>query len=419
VKKFMSGLAAGFLLWAAVVAATPAEAYDASETSSSFSPLIKIQLDGYRFPTNPEPINYNNHTLVPFRSLAQALGLQVSFDANTDTILAENKSVQIKMVLNQHTAYINEQPVQLDVEPILYENRTMIPARFLCEAVGANVTWDANNATVVVKSQERDMDTLVFYGLGSYDNRAYMPYFRNASFTWSRLDADGKLVTNQSEYQWPTDGANDLLHDVKQAQVGTSLMVFSENANGELTKLLADPTKQQAFADSLAAKLAEQDLNGAVLDFETLGKDGDNIPAVQQQYNLFVKKVADTLHAQNRKLTVVVSPLNGAYKGYDYKGLAASADQLYVMAYSYIDDKLPQPNDKVDEALQLALKEVDAGKITLGISVFSETPETVQEKIGLAKRYNVHGVGFWILRLFDDSFLKGIDQSLVLRGEHR
>lgn len=48
---------------------------------------------------------------------------------------------------------VNGKEIQCDVPPQVIEGRTMIPAKYLAEALGASVDWDATNNAVVVTSQ--------------------------------------------------------------------------------------------------------------------------------------------------------------------------------------------------------------------------------------------------------------------------
>lgn len=379
------------------------------------APSISITLDGYRLPTDPAPIGYKGRVMVPFRAVTSALGLQVDYEAKTNTIIAKNQNTEIRFRVGDHTVLVNGQPHQVDAEPIAIDNRSYVPVRFLSETIGALVDWEGATSTVILRSQPRHLHTEVFYGLNSYSKHAYLAKFDEAAFTWSHLDGNGKLAFDQSEYSWP-EGADDLLSSVRAAKVGTTLMVYSTDEQGELTKLIGDKTLTAQFANDLVAKLNEQQMDSAVLDFETLGdpKLATDIAGVRAQYVSFIHDVSNVLHEQGKKLEVVMAPSNGWYQGYDYQGIAQYADQLYIMAYSYVDDKLPQPLDKIDDAIAQAVQDVDPSKLTLGINAMSETPETVQQKIGLAKRYNLHGVGFWILKLFDDPFVQSIDESVTL-----
>ncbi|MGB8955530.1 MAG: stalk domain-containing protein [Tumebacillaceae bacterium] len=410
-KAWLSVCAAFALLTAGPLASTA----HALPMTLGEAQSITVQLDGYPLPLSPEPMQYKERTMVPFRQLADALGIQVDWQADTSTVIATAPDLDLRLQLGNSTALVNGQPVALDAEPVLLDDRTFIPLRFFSEHAGAKVGWEEATRTVSMQSPQRDMQAMVFYGLGSYDKRGYLPQFDQTAFTWSILDEQGRFSTTQSEYSWPAEGADELLSEVKQAQVGSSLMVFSANQKGEITKLLGDEQLQDTFIRDLTAKLDQRQLDGAIFDLESLAPDS------AQAYAAFVQRAATALHAAGKKLQVVVHPLNGAsvFQGYDYKALGAAADALYVMAYSYVDDKEPQPLAKVDEALRMALEQVEPSKLMLGINAVSETPETVKEKIGLAKRYRLQGVGFWILVAFDEAFMQAIDDSLILHDESK
>jgi spore germination protein YaaH len=180
-------------------------------------------------------------------------------------------------------------------------------------------------------------------------------------------------------------------------------MVYALDGNGELTKVLSDSSMRQKSIEGITAAIAENGFGGVVLDFEGLGFKLD---AVEQQklLNNYVKQLKESL-PKDIALSLAVPPLNSAYKGYDYKTLASLADDIIIMAYQYnpvgTKSQVPEPNSLVDQAIQLAL---DAGvskqKLLLGISLNSETSSSVDDKLGLAKRYDLKGAAFWRLGLF-------------------
>lgn len=88
------------------------------------------------------------------------------------------------------------------------------------------------------------------------------------------------------------------------------------------------------------------------------------------------------------------------------------------MAYDYGAKPAPEPNDKVDEAIRLMLEAgVPREKLLLGISMASETEETLRAKVGLAKRHNLKGAAFWRLGLFRDSGIKALEANAIREGE--
>lgn len=149
-----------------------------------------------------------------------------------------------------------------------------------------------------------------------------------------------------------------------------------------------------------------------MLDFEGLGLSGD-IGKAKRDFNEFVTRLAQKTKASDLKLSLALHPLNGAYQGYDYKTLATVADDLIIMAYEYTRGKVPEPLDKVNEAITLALKEVSKEKLVLGISTWSENEKTISSVIGLAKRHQLKGTALWRLGLIGESSKAQIDKNVI------
>lgn len=84
------------------------------------------------------------------------------------------------------------------------------------------------------------------------------------------------------------------------------------------------------------------------------------------------------------------------------------------MAYAYEDESGPEPMNKVDEGIRLALQQVDKSKLVLGISVYSENATSVNAKIGLAKRYGLKGIAIWRLGLIGQPVWNEMSKSLEL-----
>jgi len=47
---------------------------------------------------------------------------------------------------------VNGKEIKTDVDPIIHNNRVMVPARFIAEPLGATVKWDESNNTVIIAS---------------------------------------------------------------------------------------------------------------------------------------------------------------------------------------------------------------------------------------------------------------------------
>ena len=92
--------------------------------------------------------------LVPLRGVFEALGAVVDYDANTRTIDALRGETRLKLTLGSTLAFVNDQPVRLEVPAQTSLGRTFVPLRFVGEALGAQVEWDAGQRAVLITSPD-------------------------------------------------------------------------------------------------------------------------------------------------------------------------------------------------------------------------------------------------------------------------
>lgn len=98
--------------------------------------------------TEVAPVLEGGTTLVPLRALTEALGYTLTWEASTQTITLTKADLTIVLVIDQKTALVNGKTVELLMPPTIRDNRTLIPARFVAEQMGATVTWDSVNRVV-------------------------------------------------------------------------------------------------------------------------------------------------------------------------------------------------------------------------------------------------------------------------------
>lgn len=60
-------------------------------------------------------------------------------------------NMEIKLKINSNIAYVNGKEVILDTEPIIHNNRTLVPIRFIAENLGCEVEWDDKGREVIIK----------------------------------------------------------------------------------------------------------------------------------------------------------------------------------------------------------------------------------------------------------------------------
>ncbi|HLK55128.1 MAG TPA: stalk domain-containing protein [Chthonomonadaceae bacterium] len=112
---------------------------------------------------NGDPVVFNGmgpqqvqgRVLVPVRGVLEKLGASVTWVPETQTVVASNGKVDIQLRLNDRHATVNSKDVLLDVPAQLIAGRTMVPLRFLGEALGLDVKWDGQTRTVLIVSQDQ------------------------------------------------------------------------------------------------------------------------------------------------------------------------------------------------------------------------------------------------------------------------
>jgi hypothetical protein len=394
----------------------------AAKAQAAVPPKVTILLDGYPLPFPAEPKSVKGYTMVPFRAISEAIGVQVQYDARTSRITATKKNEsgnrRIVLELNKPTATVDGRQVKLEVAPQATGGTTLIPLSFFSRQFGAGVAWNGTTKTVSITSPKQNMYVSGYYALSSFDQRNLIPGMDSVAFGWSRIARDGHFTADGEEYKWP-QSAGDITPEsiVADAALGGTLpylMVYSTDGKLELTKMLKDPALRKETVDGIIGLATEKGFKGVHLDFEGLGLSGDKQLA-KTEYNTFVSELSKQTRAAGLKLSLILHPLNSVFKGYDYRTLASLADELVIMAYAYEDESGPEPLSKVDESVRLALKQVQASKLVLGISFGSENENSVNAKIGLAKRYGLKGIALWRLGLISDAEYKAMQKTISFK----
>lgn len=101
------------------------------------------------------PFLRDNRTFVPVRYLAMALGIPesgITWDEETRTVTLATGRVTLKMVIGEKVMFVDGKPLVMDVAPLIQDGRTYLPARYVAEALGYEVGWNAATQTVVVSA---------------------------------------------------------------------------------------------------------------------------------------------------------------------------------------------------------------------------------------------------------------------------
>lgn len=113
----------------------------------------KIYVDNSKLSFDVAPVLVNDRLLVPFRVICEALGMQVDWQDDTQTVTTLKDGKKIVMVIGNSDIEVDGKIIKSDAAPMLYNSRTLIPLRFLAENIGASVYWDADTNTVSITTR--------------------------------------------------------------------------------------------------------------------------------------------------------------------------------------------------------------------------------------------------------------------------
>lgn len=280
-----------------------------------------------------------------------------------------------------------------------------------------------------------------------------------ASDTWS-VDKSGTLIGSAPAGTASQAAASGYAVYAMVTNLGTS--GFDTKA---ITTILNDDARRSHLRDEIVKGVASEDYDGVMLDFETIP------PADGALYTEFVSNLAQDLHAEGKKLSVVVPAATGSQnepwnKAYDQPKLGAVADTVVVMAYDYSYASSAAgpvaPIPWVQQALAYSVSRMPADKVVLGLdaygydwagkhgkavsltnvdsflarnhikpkwdakaqapwfqwkdskgtehTVYYENKQSTNAKLSLAQTYGVAGVAVWRAGLEDNDFLQTLEQ---------
>lgn len=120
------------------VLATSAAVFIAGAASAE---PITTELNGQRLNFDQPPVMQQGRIMVPLRGIFESLGADVIYEPAQRRIKATDSQRTVELTLGQKQAFVDGRQVYLDVPADTLEGRTMVPLRFVSEALGADVKW--------------------------------------------------------------------------------------------------------------------------------------------------------------------------------------------------------------------------------------------------------------------------------------
>ncbi len=124
-------------------------------SSLAFADGITVEVNGKAVESEAAPfVSEESRTMIPVRFVAEALGAEVGWVAETSSVLITNNDEKITLAIGSNEITINGEVSTMDTAAVVRNERTYVPVRFISEALGYKVTWNGETKTVGIINED-------------------------------------------------------------------------------------------------------------------------------------------------------------------------------------------------------------------------------------------------------------------------
>ena len=102
-------------------------------------------VNGKAYEKDVAPVIMNDRTLVPIRFVTESLGGKVAWNEKEKEVVLTIDGKEIKMTIGKTIE-------KYGVAPVIIGGRTFVPVRFVADELGAVTTWDDATKTVTIQA---------------------------------------------------------------------------------------------------------------------------------------------------------------------------------------------------------------------------------------------------------------------------
>jgi len=118
---------------------------------------IQIVFNNEPIVLDVSPQIVNDRTMVPVRAVCEAMGATVEWEANTKTVKIDKDKSVIELTIGVPKIEGDAGHKDLDVAPYIYNDRVLIPLRAIFELFEAKVEWKASEKEIHIVYDEKEL----------------------------------------------------------------------------------------------------------------------------------------------------------------------------------------------------------------------------------------------------------------------
>ena len=97
------------------------------------------------------PVIENERTLIPLRAVLEKYDATLLWNGEDQTITVTKGDIEIVMTIGECAAIVNGEEFTMDVAPVIRNERTLVPMRFISERFNMTVEWDEDSQTIIAE----------------------------------------------------------------------------------------------------------------------------------------------------------------------------------------------------------------------------------------------------------------------------
>lgn len=152
---------------------------------------INVYVNNEKVEFDVNPILENNRILVPLRGVFEKLDAKVDWNKNISEVVIKDKYNEVEMLLGNNKVMVNGEIKTIDTPTKMINSRTFAPIRFISESLGHTVKWDQEtNSVYITRNDSPKHSSNLVLTVGSKENLAALLEYNSKLFSYMYLERD-------------------------------------------------------------------------------------------------------------------------------------------------------------------------------------------------------------------------------------
>ncbi len=267
-KRFLAAVLSAFMMMSVSAGAKTLEfTIGNADMYVSDNGITKAELDAAAYIEN-------GRTMVPIRVISENFGAEVLWNGEEKSVTIKNGSAEIKLVIDSATAFVNGEEKTLDSSAVISNGRTMVPLRFISEALGKEVEYIAPSSQILITD---DKPICVINGekMMAEDYKFFKIYITNEEIPDNALPqfvpyansfAEEVGIMAAAAKKSGIVAAPQSLSSIVESVMADKEAIYAETLTANAIKALTNYLYATEYVSTLEFDISEEDI---VSDYET------------------------------------------------------------------------------------------------------------------------------------------------------